>query len=114
MPKEWLQKMEKIEWAQFYADSYSDIGLRMIASKLEKTDTFLQENSERQNVLQKHIQRIRSKDFYLRAEHLQAEGIPPGIKMGELLEEAMRIAVNEEIENPKEILQRLKQTPLWD
>lgn len=114
MPKEWLDKLEKIEWAEFYADPYSEIGLSMLAVKQSDPQTFEKQQHQRQTALAKHIQRIRAKNPYLRAEHLLAIGIRPGEKMGELLEEGMRIAVNQEIEDPQEIIALLKQSPIWD
>lgn len=113
MPKEWLEKLEKIEWAQFYADPYSEIGLSMIAAKSPNPESFKQEQEKRQKALQHHIDRIRTKNPYLRAEHLIEIGIPPGVKMGDLLEEGMRIAVNEDIEDPQKIINILKQSPIW-
>lgn len=113
MPKEWLEKLEKIEWAQFYADPYSEIGLAMLASKQPDPNAFNQEQQKRQILLEKHIERIRSKNPYLKAEHLIALGIPPGEKMGDLLDEGLRIAVNEEIEDPQKIINKLKQTSIW-
>ncbi len=113
MPKEWLDKLEKIEWAQFYSDSYSEIGLNMLATKLSNPKAFLKEQEKRQAILQPHIERIRSKNPYLRAEHLIEAGVKPGEKMGDLLEEGLRIAVNEEITDPQKIIAELKQTNLW-
>lgn len=112
MPKEWLEKLEKIEWAQFYADPYSEIGLEMLASKRPDKEAFHKEQLQRQKKLEKHIERIRSKNPYLRAEHLIQLGIEPGERMGDLLEEGLRIAVNEEIEDPQKIIDRLKQSNL--
>lgn len=113
MPEEWLQKLEKIEWAQFYADPYSEIGLKMIASKQKNDKKFIERENQRRASLEEHIRRIREKKPYLRAEHLLKEGVKPGEKMGELLEEGMRIAVNEEISDPQEILNKLKKTDIW-
>lgn len=113
MPQEWRDKLEKIEWSQFYADPYSDIGLRMLASKLPDHEAFLKVQQDRQAKLQEHIERIRTKNPYLKAEHLIKEGIEPGEHLGDLLEEGMRIAVNKEIEDPEKIIQLLKKSPLW-
>ncbi|NGX38354.1 MAG: CCA-adding enzyme [Chlamydiae bacterium] len=113
MPDAWLDKLEKIEWAQFYADPYSEIGLKMIAIKHPEPEAFLKKHAALQKPLQKHIERIQGKNPYLRAEHLIQEGVEPGVKMGDLLEEGMRIAVNEKIEDPQELIARLKNTPLW-
>jgi len=113
MPPEWLIKLEKIEWAQFYADPFSDIGLKMIAAKQGDLQSFLDEHEKRKKSLQKHIDRIRTQKPYLQAKHLIEVGVAPGEKMGDLLEEGMRIAVNEEIEDPQILIERLRQTPLW-
>lgn len=113
MPQEWLDKLEKIEWAQFYADPHSDIGLRMIACKHQNPQEFLEREKKREQSLETHIERIRQKNPYLRAQHLIEVGIKPGEKMGDLLEEGLRIAVNEEITDPKELISRLKNMPIW-
>ena len=114
MPDEWLEKLEKCEWAHFYADPYSEIGLSMCAVKRQNPNKFLTIHQERQASLHKHIERIRSKNPYLRAEHLMQEGIEPGEIMGDLLEEGMRIAINKEIEDPQEIINALKKSSLWE
>lgn len=114
MPLEWRNKLEKIEWAQFYADPYSEIGIEMIAVSRPDQVSFLEENTMRRKALEKHIERIRSKVPYLRAEHLLQAGILPGEKMGDLLEEGMRIAINEDIEDPETLIRYLKKSPLWD
>jgi len=113
MPREWHEKLEKIEWVQFYADPYCDVGLSMVAVRSDDPSAFLTEHSERRQRLKKHIDRMLAKDPYLKAEHLFKAGVKAGEKMGDLLEEGMRIAVNEEIEDPAEIISRLQETPLW-
>jgi len=113
MPPEWLAKLEKIEWAQFYADPFADLALGMIAAKREDSKAFLSEHDERKRPLLPHIERIQNKKPYLRAQHLIDAGIEPGEKLGDLLEEGMRIAVNEGIVDPDEILNRIRSTPLW-
>lgn len=113
MPAEWLAKLEKIEWAQFYADPFVDLALGMIAAKQDDPKVFLREHEKRKKPLSPHIERIQNKNPYLRAQHLIEAGIEPGEKMGELLEEGMRIAVNEEITDPEEILNRLQSTSIW-
>jgi len=113
MPADWLEKLEKIEWAQFYAEDHSKIGLEMVSVRQKNPAQFLKEHRERQTMLESHIERIRAKRPYLQAEHLIKERVQPGEKMGELLTEGMRIAVNEEITDPNELIKRLKQTSLW-
>lgn len=113
MPHDWLGKLEKIEWAQFYADPYADIGLEMLAAKQKNPQAFLREQDARRRPLTPHILRIQNRDPYLRAQHLIEAGVRPGEKMGDLLEEGMRIAVNEEVTDPKQLIQMLRETPLW-
>lgn len=95
MPIAWQEKLELIEWAHFYANAHCKITLEMLATKQKDPDIFLTEHQNRQMHLEKWIERIQQKNPILRAEHLLKMGIAPGIKMGELLEEAERISVNE-------------------
>lgn len=113
MPKQWLEKLEKIEWAEFYANPFCSLCLGMIAARLSDKALFLKEHENRQVQLEDAIERIRTKNPYLRAEDLIKIGISPGEKMGKLLKEAMRIAVNEGIENKTTILERLKKSSIW-
>jgi poly(A) polymerase len=41
------------------------------------------------------------------------EGIPAGKHLGLLLKEAERLAVNHQLEDPKEVLPLIKKSPLW-
>jgi poly(A) polymerase len=116
MPKEWLDKLEKIEWAHFYANNDGKICLEIIAARLssEGREIFLREHAQRQQSLEKAIQRICSQTPLVRADHLMKEGISPGKKMGALLKEAERISVNEGIEDKAAIIQLLKKSSLWN
>lgn len=113
MPKSWLEKLEKIEWAEFYAHPSCEICLEMIAARLPNKALFLEEHKERQESLKEDIDRIRTKNPYLRADDLKNAGILPGEKMGQLLKEALRIAVNEGIKEKSLLIKKLKETPLW-
>lgn len=110
MPKEWLAKLENYEWVKFYADKESEIGIHMIAAHLpeEEKEKFLKEQQERQEQLKIYIYRYRGKEPFLRAEHLLKAGIPPGEKMGKLLEEGWRVAINQGLESPEAILAKIK------
>jgi len=46
----------------------------------------------------------------LKAKHLEVEGIEPSEKLGLLLEEGEKIAVNCNLEDPKKIISELKKT----
>ncbi len=110
MPAEWRAKLEKIEWATFYSDPDCEVCLNMIAAR-SRDKGFLQEHTRRRKELAGAIERIRLKKPYLTADDLLACGVKPGVKMGQLLKEAMRIAVNEGIEDKSVLLHKLK---LWN
>jgi poly(A) polymerase len=116
MPKEWQASLEKIEWAQFYANTYASICLEMIAAHFPTEDrkAFLQEHHERMGSLEVAIHRIRTGAPVVRADHLMKEGITPGKKMGALLKEAERISVNQEIDRSDKIIDLLKKSSLWN
>ncbi len=115
MPKDWLDKLELIEWAQFYANPHSQICLEIVAAHFSnpQRDSFLQEHAKRRQLLEQPILRIQSQSPIVRAEHLMKEGIPPGKKLGVLLKEAEKISVNQGIEDRASLINLLKQSDLW-
>lgn len=115
MPKAWQDKLEKIEWAELYANPFSELSLQIVASHLlaEERAQFLEKHEARMKLLERAIARLRARKPALRAEELIREGISPGKQMGLLLKEAERISVNEEIEDPEILVKRLKKTSLW-
>lgn len=116
MPQEWLAKLEKIEWAQFYANPHAKTCLEIFAAHLPSgiRENFLKEHESRRQSLEIAVQRICSKAPVVRADHLMQEGISPGKKMGALLKEAERISVNEGIDNSGTIIDLLKKSSLWN
>jgi poly(A) polymerase len=116
MPMEWQEKLENIEWAQFYAETLSSIGLQIAAAHLpeEKRAHFLAAHEKRGASLANTIRRIQITSPVVRADHLMKEGILPGKKMGLLLKEAERISANEAIEDPDQIIQFLKKSAVWN
>jgi len=116
--KELLQipwKLELYEWAKFYAHLSSDLCLMILSTKLEpnEREKFLEEHIQRKHFLAESILRIRSGSPIIRSEHLQEEGIQPGVAMGQLLTEAERISVNEGIEDRQMLFSKLKNTDIW-
>ena len=116
MPADWQRELEPIEWAQFYADPSATMCLEIFAAHYpkEKKESFLQEHRERQLLLKKAIERLTTNQPVVRAEHLIQAGIAPGKKMGTLLKEAERIAVNNSLDDPHLVLAKLKASSLWD
>lgn len=116
MPQEWQDKLEKVEWAHFYADTFAELSLGVIAARLpsEKRQHFLHQHQERRQSLHEAVERIRSHRPVVRADHLMKEGISPGKKMGLLLKEAERISVNQDFADPQKIIHLLKNSDLWN
>lgn len=116
MPWTWLYQIELAEWAHFYADPQSSICLQIFEASLsnKERDEFLYFHQEKQQLLKKPIERIQKKQPLVTSTLLKTVGIIPGKQMGLLLQEAERISINRQIEDPQEILSQLKKTSLWN
>ena len=113
MPKDW--KIELVEWAHFYADPQSYICLQIFGNGLPSKDRneFFDFHQKKQHLLKKVIERIQTKQPLVTSSSLKAAGIAPGKQMGLLLQEAERLSINQQMEDPQEIIFQLKKTPLW-
>jgi poly(A) polymerase len=102
-------KQDLCDWAHFYAHPYYGICLKIAAIHIPLDDrqTFLQSHHMRLESLEKPIERIKNKIPFLTSKDLQKIGVLPGPKMGELLKEGERIAINENLSSPEEILKHL-------
>lgn len=109
MPFHWLEKLELVEWAQFYAHPSAQLCLAIQAARypLEEKEAFLTNHQKRCQLLEKAIQRIKDQNPVIKAEDLIQCGVKPGKKMGELLKEAERIAINQHLEEKEPILKQL-------
>lgn len=103
-------QVELYDWAHLYAHRLFPLCLKIHAAHLplDKRQNFLQEHHLRKKNLEEPIKRIQTKTAYLTSEHLRQIGIPNGVKMGQLLKKGERIAINEQIDDPHAIIQRLK------
>lgn len=110
MPQDWQNRLERFEWAHFYAKSHTPLCLDIYAARLSPIDkeTFLSSHRARLHTLQKHIERIQGKRPLVQAQDLLQIGISPSPKLGQLLAEAERLAINEDLESKEEILKRLR------
>ena len=99
-----------------YAHHFFPISLKIYATHLplDERQNFLQEHHLRQDDLASPIERIKNKKPYLTSEDLRQAGVENGERMGRLLKKGERLAINEKIVEPKEIILRLKKLPLWD
>lgn len=103
------KEREKADWAFFYADPHYPLSLKIYAIHLplEERQTFLQKHHMQYDHLEKYIERIQNKDPILTSEHLRKAGIKNGPQMGELLRKGERLAINEGLISPQEILSKL-------
>lgn len=107
---------QPIEWAHLYAHPDCQLCLEVFAAAhypVENQATFLKKHQQRIDALARHIQRIKEGKPLITAALLQQQGIKPSKKMGILMKEAERIAINEDIHYPELILEKIKQNPLW-
>ena len=107
--------IERCEWAHFYAHAFSSLALQILSAPLEisKRTAFLKEHQEKRALLDRFIQRIQEENPIVTSDDLKSLGIKPGPQMGQLLREAERIAINEELYEPTQILERLQSLFLW-
>lgn len=115
MPDEWLKNLEKIEWAQFYANPNSYLCIQIFSAHLpeDRRGAYVERHYQKMQELLPFVHRIRSHTPVVRSEHLMQEGVQPGKKMGALLKEAERISVNLGTEDHDQIIALLKNSPLW-
>ncbi|MBS0648481.1 MAG: CCA tRNA nucleotidyltransferase [Verrucomicrobia bacterium] len=116
LPDKWKEKLEPVEWAHFYAHPHSLLILEIIGAHFPASDKekFLNDHTLHRQLLQQAILRIQTQSPIVRAEHLIAEGITPGKKMGQLLQEAERISINQSIEDRQALIELLKKSSLWN
>lgn len=101
------------EWSHFYSHLESEIILKVLAVHSVNPESFLYKHQLRQKELAVHIDRIRLKKPVVTPAVLQIHGISPGKTMGALLKQAERIAILEDRHHPEEVMEKLKQHPLW-
>lgn len=103
------------QWAHFYADRLSKDVLYTFATQIsdKARQSYLNKHEERKLFLRAHIFRIENNAPLVSAELLINEGIKPGKQMGKLLLESEKIAINENLEDPRETLSLLKKTEYW-
>lgn len=88
------------DWSHFYANPYHTLYLEIEVAKGHSINA----HEERMHKLKKYIGKKPAVDSALLMQH----GIRPSPLMGELLEKAARIEVNEGIDDPQEILRRIE------
>lgn len=107
--------IEPHAWAYLYANPHFTVGCAITLARLPKEEAaHLQSfHQKAQAKLSWAIDRIRNKDPLVKSHHLLKEGISPGITMGLLLKEGEKISINQGLQNPQEVIGKLKTTHLW-
>lgn len=109
------KKADLVAWSHLYANKEFDVACHFIAASkfLDNREGFLQYHIDRYKKLEKHIDRIKTSKPLINATLLKHEGIPAGKKMGELIKQAEKIAIDFDLNEPDAILDHLKKTDLW-
>ena len=71
------------------------------------------EHEEREKSLEWAIEKIKQKRPFLSSNTLRKAGIANGARMGELLKEGERIAINQNLRSEELIIEILRKHPLW-
>lgn len=109
------KNVESAEWAYFYAHPNAPLFLNIQAAKQlpPHREEFQTAHIQREKRLAFHIKRLKEGCPLVTSSLLKEEGIVPGKTMGILLREAERLAINEDLHNPRLVLEKLKKSPLW-
>jgi poly(A) polymerase len=96
--------VEDYDWAHLYASPFAQNALAILAAHNLLS---LTHHAQKQQKLQKAVERIRSKTPVVTADFLMSQGVAPGPSMGKLLKAAEKIAINENLDDPTSILKKL-------
>ncbi len=104
------QELERYDWARLYANVDFPITLKLAATHLpvEERLEFLQRHHMQRKELERFIKRIEENNPVLKAKHLLEVGVQKGPRMGLLLKEGERIAINEGLEDPRQVIEKIR------
>jgi poly(A) polymerase len=96
--------------AYFYSHRDSELCLKVYAARLSSLDreAFLYKHQKQREELASHINRIQHKTPVLSSKFLMSKGVKPGKEMGFLLEKAEQLSIDENIDDPELLYQRIK------
>lgn len=107
--------IDSIDWANFYAHKFYEVCFEVMTARFPESErsSLVQKHHERRERLLPHIQRLVEKKPLVTSRVLKDYGIPPGKVMGSLLKEAERLAIENDLHDPAEVITLLKETSLW-
>ena len=109
------KEKEPFHWAHFYAHPFYLICLNICTVHMPAEYKYkkVNEHRERENSLKWAIEKIKQKRPFLSSNTLRKAGIANGARMGELLKEGERIAINQNLRSEELIIEILRKHPLW-
>lgn len=104
-----------LHWTYLFAHADCQLGLDAYAARLSEEERldFVQRMNARRDFLEPHTQRVIQGAPLVNAALLQKRGVKPSKKMGLLLKEAEKIAINKNMHSAELILEKLINLPLW-
>jgi poly(A) polymerase len=109
------QPVDLYRWAYLLAHPDIQSGLDIYTARLgdEEKKEFTQKIATRKKRLDPHVKRLQESRPLVSAVLLQQKGVKPGKQMGILLKEAEKAAINEDLNDPGAILEKLAHMPIW-
>lgn len=109
------EKDDKYAWVKFYALQEAELLIHIEAAKrvVGEREAYLSRHHTRKHELSAHIDRMRHKRPVVQAADLMSHGFQPGSKMGCLLREAEKLAINHNLLESKEVVSLLQKSPTW-
>lgn len=109
------QGVEDLEWVYFYANPFFQNCFEALIARYaeEEKRCFTERHFKRRERLLPHIQRVVERKPLVSAAILKEQGILPGKLMGELLREAERIAISQDLQEVGQVMKQLRHSALW-
>ncbi len=109
------QKVDDYSWANFYSNHFYELAIDILAIhiKAQNRKAFLLRHEEKQKKLKPYIERIKNNDPVVKSDHLKLFNIKPGILMGQLLKESIKISINKKLLDPHKVIKELKKLKIW-
>lgn len=100
-------------WAHLMAHPHYALCLGVTAAREGSPEVFLEQYGRLYTRLHAHIVRLQQKTPLITASMLKEQGIPPGKRMGQLLLAAEKLAINQDLHDPTQLLHQLAIHSLW-
>lgn len=109
------EKMSPVDLVYFYAHSFSDYTLKIVAAHMNKSESalFLSMHQKIRAKLLNHILRVQNKTPLITGAFLKECGIQPGKKMGILLKEGECIGIEQDLNSADAVLKWLQKSKNW-